>query len=84
MEVNRKPQPNETVDKDGRVIYKFKENELSIGKFEVTQAQWQAVMRTTQKQLSEAARRAEKRSASARTSPCTTSRRNRRRNSAHV
>ena len=56
MEVNRKPQPNETADKDGRVVYKFGENELSVGKFEVTQAQWQAVMRTTQKQLSEAAR----------------------------
>ena len=45
-----------TADKDGRVIYTFKENELSVGKFEVTQAQWQAVMRTTQKELSEAAR----------------------------
>ena len=56
MEVNRKPQPNETVDKDGRVVYKFGENELSVGKYEVTQAQWQAVMRTTQKELSEAAR----------------------------
>ena len=56
MEVNRKPQANETADKDGRVVYKFKENELSIGKFEVTQAQWQAVMRTTQKELTEAAR----------------------------
>ena len=56
MQVNRKPASNETVDKDGRVVYKFKENELSVGKFEVTQAQWQAVMKTTQKQLSEAAR----------------------------
>ena len=56
MEVNRKPAANETVDKDGRVVYKFKENELAVGKFEVTQAQWQAVMRTTQKELSEAAR----------------------------
>ena len=50
MQVNRKPAANETVDKDGRVVYKFKENELSVGKFEVTQAQWQAVMKTTQDQ----------------------------------
>ena len=56
MQVNRKPQPNETVNKDGLIVYKFRENDLSVGKFEVTQAQWQAVMRTTQKQLSEAAR----------------------------
>ena len=33
MEVNRKPQPNETVDKNGRVVYKFKEKELSVGKY---------------------------------------------------
>ncbi|MBP5585887.1 MAG: SUMF1/EgtB/PvdO family nonheme iron enzyme [Lentisphaeria bacterium] len=56
MQVNRKPAANEGVDKDGRVVYKFGENELSVGKFEVTQAQWQAVMKTTQKELSEAAR----------------------------
>ena len=56
MQVNRKPQPNEQADKEGRVIYKFKENALSIGKFEVTQAQWKAVMRTTQEELSAAAR----------------------------
>ena len=45
MQVNRKPQANETKDRDGRVVYKFKENELSIGKFEVTQAQWQEIGR---------------------------------------
>ena len=56
MQVNRKPQANETSDKEGRIVYKFKADALSIGKFEVTQAQWQAVMRTTQKELSEAAR----------------------------
>jgi len=56
MRVNRKPQGNETADKDGRIEYKFKADSLSIGKFEVTQAQWQAVMRTTQKELSETAR----------------------------
>ncbi len=56
MQVNRKPQPNEKTDKDGRVIYKFAENALSVGKFEVTQAQWKAVMRTTQEELTEAAR----------------------------
>ena len=48
MQVNRKPQANEQTDKDGRVIFKFAENTLSVGKFEVTQAQWKAVMRTTQ------------------------------------
>ena len=56
MQVNRKPQPNETTDKDGRVVYKFKEDALSIGKYEVTQAQWTAVMRTTQQALTETAR----------------------------
>ena len=56
MQVNRKPQPGETTDKDGRIVYMFKENALSVGKFEVTQAQWQAVMRTTQQDLTEAAR----------------------------
>jgi len=56
MMANRKPQANETADKEGRIVYKFRENALSIGKFEVTQAQWQAVMRTSQKELTEAAR----------------------------
>ncbi|MBQ9502009.1 MAG: SUMF1/EgtB/PvdO family nonheme iron enzyme, partial [Lentisphaeria bacterium] len=55
MQVNRKPQANEQTDKDGRVVYQFKENALSVGKFEVTQAQWKAVMRTTQEELIEAA-----------------------------
>ena len=75
MQVNRKPLPNEQTDKDGRVIYKFAENAISIGKFEVTQAQWKAVMRTTQEELVEAAR-------PGRTAPCTMFPRNRRRNSA--
>jgi len=56
MQVNRKPQPGETVGKDGRVVYKFKENTLSVGKYEVTQAQWKAVMRMSQEELSAAAR----------------------------
>jgi len=56
MQVNRKPLANEQTDKDGRVVYTFKENALSVGKFEVTQAQWKAVMRTTQEELIEAAR----------------------------
>ena len=49
-------QANEATDKDGRVIYRFAENALSVGKFEVTQAQWKAVMRTTQEELTGAAR----------------------------
>ena len=51
MQVNRKPQPNETVDRNGRIVYNFKEDALSIGTYEVTQAQWTAIMRTTQQEL---------------------------------
>ena len=56
MRVNRAPAQGEKADKDGRVVYSFAENALSVGKFEVTQAQWQAVMGTTQAELSAAAR----------------------------
>ena len=56
MQANRKPSANEKTDKDGRIVYTFKADALSIGKYEVTQAQWNAVMRTTQKDLSATAR----------------------------
>ena len=56
MQVNRAPARGEKTDKDGRVIYTFAENALSVGKFEVTQAQWRAVMGTAQTELSAAAR----------------------------
>ena len=56
MQVNRAPASGEKTTQDGRVIYNFAENALSVGKYEVTQAQWKAVMGSTQAELSAAAR----------------------------
>lgn len=48
---NRKPLAGEETDTEGRIIHSFSEDSLAFGKYEITQAQWQAVMGTTQEQL---------------------------------
>lgn len=48
---NRKPLPNEKTDAEGRIIHTFASGALAAGVYEVTQAQWQAVMGTTQEKL---------------------------------
>lgn len=48
---NRKPEQDEKTDKDGKIIHHIGADQLAIGEYEITQAQWSAVMGTNQEQL---------------------------------